>query len=78
MGVPNDLSARLRRQAKAFGTATHVRDELTAAADLIDQQAAEIERLRDIVGQFRAHYPMGINPWLDDAYRAALKERPHG
>ena len=32
---------------------------------------AEIERLKEVLTTFVAHYPMGLNPFLDDAYRAA-------
>lgn len=81
--MASDLSARLRdayvdtKHGPSFRLSLDPID-LLAAADLIDQQAAEIERLRNIVVQFRDHYPMGINTWLDDVYRAALKERPRG
>ena len=76
--MPNDLSTRLRELAGSLEETGLPANGLRAAADLIDQQAAEIERLRNIVVQFRDHYPMGINTWLDDVYRAALKERPRG
>jgi len=53
--MPNDLSARLRARADGWPSAWIVRTDVLAAADLIDQQAAEIKRLRKALSDIKNH-----------------------
>ena len=39
----------------------------------IDAMQDRIKALEDALTNFKEFYPMGINPYLDDAYRQALK-----
>lgn len=70
--MPNDLSAKLR-DAFHWVPPGNERGELAlAAADLIDQQAAEIERLKEEVDALRWRNPCAGeswgNPWAEKSH----------
>jgi hypothetical protein len=49
--------------------------------EAVNSHSALLSRVRELevaLRQFEAHYPMGINPFLDDAYRAARAALSHG
>lgn len=44
-------------------------EDLREAADQLEKEAELIHECKAIVKQFVGHYPSGINPDLDEAYR---------
>lgn len=66
---------RLNTAADTIATLTRERDEAVAGEREQHVRAelalGQVFRLEDLVREFRAQYPMGINPFLDDVYRGA-------
>ena len=59
----------------------HARVDVPALLSALHSANARAKGLRAALEKFTAHYPSGINPYLDEAYadaRAALKEMPDG